>query len=314
MTRTVRAHTNIALIKYWGKENKALKIPHNSSLSLTLDKFYTDTSVTYDPTLSNDVFILDGKEVDDKVSKRVFWFMDQIRERYGIQDYARIESVNHVPREAGLASSASAFAALAKAATLHLNLSDTEVSRLARLGSGSASRSIYPDFAKWQRGSDDTNSYAVPIEMEPWSQFRMIVCILNDQIKPYPSSEAMDKTVLESPYYKAWVHQTTLDLQELETALKAHDIRSVGMIAQTNALRMHASLMAINMWYFEPRTIEIMNILRTLQKDVPAYFTMDAGPNVKIMTTQENVDAVIAALPKDISVVVCKAGPGVYEL
>lgn len=306
----VRAHTNIALIKYWGKKDSYYKIPFNSSLSLTLDAFYTDTQVKYDPALTEDHFVLDGSEIHGSKKQRVIAFMNEVRQRYGIEDYAWIESNNHVPTAAGLASSASAFSALAKASTLHLDLDDSELSRLARFGSGSASRSIYGGFAVWNRGSDDASSYAVPVSMDPWDDFRMIVCILNDQEKPYPSSMAMDVTAKQSPYFPAWVKQSEKDLAAIEDGLLAHDIDRVGSIAQANALRMHASLMACNMWYFEPKTLEIMNTVRTLQKTIPAYFTMDAGANVKIMTTRQHVDVILAALKDDVEVVVCQSGPG----
>lgn len=311
MTQTVRAHTNIALIKYWGKKDKALKIPHNSSLSLTLDQFYTDTRVTYDSQLKQDVFILDDVEVEDHIAKRVVWFMDQIRKRYNITSYATIESWNHVPKEAGLASSASAFAALAKAATLHLNLDDKELSRLARLGSGSASRSVYGDFVRWNMGTNDLDSFAEPLDVPAWDDIRMVVCLVNEGPKPYLSSMAMDVTSDESVYYDAWVKQSLVDIKAMEEALSEHDIYQVGAIAQGNALRMHASLLAVNMWYFEPETIRIMNIVRELQKTIPVFFTMDAGPNVKILTTAPYVDELIAALG-DVQTVVCSKGPAAY--
>ncbi|WP_342621600.1 diphosphomevalonate decarboxylase [Erysipelothrix sp. P66] len=310
MTKTIRAHTNIALIKYWGKKDNELKIPHNSSLSMTLDQFYTDTWVEYDATLTEDIFILDGYEVEGKEKDRVVWYMNELRKRYPLPYFARIHSTNFVPKAAGLASSASAFAALAKAATLNLDLSDEEVSRCARLGSGSASRSIYGGFVKWNRGSNDLDSFAEPIIMKPWPEFRMIVCILNDQEKPFLSSQAMNTTVEESVYYPAWVEQTEKDIINLESALKEHDIWTVGAIAQQNALRMHASLMSVNMWYFEPQTVEIMNKVRKIQKTVPAFFTMDAGPNVKIMTTSEHVETVLAEL-EGVKTVVCAPGVGV---
>ncbi|AZK44749.1 diphosphomevalonate decarboxylase [Erysipelothrix piscisicarius] len=310
MTKTIRAHTNIALIKYWGKKDNELKIPHNSSLSMTLDQFYTDTWVEYDATLTEDIFILDGYEVEGKEKDRVVWYMNELRKRYPLPYFARIHSTNFVPKAAGLASSASAFAALAKAATLNLDLSDEVVSRCARLGSGSASRSIYGGFVKWNRGSNDLDSFAEPIIMKPWPEFRMIVCILNDQEKPFLSSQAMNTTVEESVYYPAWVEQTEKDIINLESALKEHDIWTVGAIAQQNALRMHASLMAVNMWYFEPQTVEIMNKVRKIQKTVPAFFTMDAGPNVKIMTTSEHVETVLAEL-EGVKTVVCAPGVGV---
>ncbi|AMC92734.1 diphosphomevalonate decarboxylase [Erysipelothrix larvae] len=311
MSKRVRAHTNIALIKYWGKKDKDLRLPYNSSLSLTLDGFYTETSVTYDDSLDHDVFYLDGVYQDQEEAQRVFSFMRFLRSRYDLPQKAKIESWNHVPMAAGLASSASAFAALAKAATLDLDLDDTTLTRLARMGSGSASRSIYGGFVKWEQGDDDQTSIAHPIDMNPWDDIRMIVCVLNSKQKRFSSSMAMDKTVEESVYYEGWVRQSERDLVNLENALKAHDIHTVGKISQENALRMHASLMAVGLWYFEPETLDIMNRIRDLQDSIPVYFTMDAGPNVKLITTQEYVDDVLKVL-NGIEVHISKPGPGAY--
>ena len=231
MSKTVRAHTNIALIKYWGKEDDALRIPSNPSLSLTLKEFYTDTSVKYDKNLSEDIFILDGQEVSGQEKKRVTNYMDLIRKRYGLKDYALIQSTNHVPKAAGLASSASAFAALAKAATLDLDLDDVEISRLARLGSGSASRSIYPGFVKWQKGSSDDDSHAVFID-DSWDDIIMIACMINQETKPFSSTEAMDRTSKESVYFDAWVKQSFKDIILMEKYVKDKDIRKVGLLAK----------------------------------------------------------------------------------
>lgn len=312
MSKTVRAHTNIALIKYWGKEDDALRIPSNPSLSLTLKEFYTDTSVKYDKNLSEDIFILDGQEVSGQEKKRVTNYMDLIRKRYGLKDYALIQSTNHVPKAAGLASSASAFAALAKAATLDLDLDDVEISRLARLGSGSASRSIYPGFVKWQKGSSDEDSHAVFID-DSWDDIIMIACMINQETKPFSSTEAMDKTSKESVYFDAWVKQSFKDINLMEKYVKDKDIRKVGLLAQENALRMHASLLAVNMWYFEPETIRILNLVRELQKEIPVYFTMDAGPNVKLITTKTYEKTVLEAL-EGVETVVSSTGPGAYVL
>lgn len=312
MSKTVRAHTNIALIKYWGKEDDALRIPSNPSLSLTLKEFYTDTSVKYDKNLSEDIFILDGQEVSGQEKKRVTNYMDLIRKRYGLKDYALIQSTNHVPKAAGLASSASAFAALAKAATLDLDLDDVEISRLARLGSGSASRSIYPGFVKWQKGSSDEDSHAVFID-DSWDDIIMIACMINQETKPFSSTEAMDKTSKESVYFDAWVKQSFKDINLMEKYVKEKDIRKVGLLAQENALRMHASLLAVNMWYFESETIRILNLVRELQKEIPVYFTMDAGPNVKLITTKTYEKTVLEAL-EGVETVVSSTGPGAYVL
>ena len=313
MSKTVRAHTNIALIKYWGKEDESLRIPTNSSLSMTLDNFYTDTSVTYDESLREDILILDGIKQDGNTLKRIQNYMDYIRETYGIKEYATIVSTNNVPTAAGLASSASAFAALAKAATLDLGLSDIELSKLARMGSGSASRSIYGGFVEWHKGTDHDTSYAKPVDMEPWPEFVMIACIINQEEKPFSSSHAMRETKEESVYFDAWVNQSHEDIINMRQYLKEHDIHKVGLLAQENALRMHASLLAVNKWYFEPETIRIMNTIRELQKSIPVYFTMDAGPNVKLLTLDTYVDEVLKALPNT-KTVLSHAGPGAYVL
>ncbi len=312
MSRTVRAHTNIALIKYWGKEDDNLRIPSNPSLSMTLKEFYTDTSVTYDASLEEDIFYLDDILVEGKEKNRVVAFMDFIRSRYQLKEYAVIRSYNHVPKAAGLASSASAFAALAKAATLDLGLDDKELSRLARQGSGSASRSIYPGFVKWQKGSSDIDSYAIPIEKK-WDDVIMIACLINKETKNFSSTLAMEKTAKESVYFDAWVKQSFKDIDLMEEYIKQRDIKKVGQLAQENALRMHASLLAVNMWYFEPETIMILNRVRELQKEIPVYFTMDAGPNVKLITSKAYKDVVLEAF-SDVETVVSEQGPGAYVL
>lgn len=313
MVKTVRAHTNIALIKYWGKVNDDLRIPSNSSLSMTLKEFYTDTSVDYQETLKEDILFIDHQEIVGDEKKRVVKFMDFIRKRYGLTAYAKIDSVNHVPMAAGLASSASAFAALAKAATLDLHLSDKELSRLARMGSGSASRSIYGGFVKWNMGTDDKDSFAEPIEMESWDEVIMIACLVNKETKPYSSSVAMDETSKHSVYFDAWVKQSHIDIRSMESYLKAKDINKVGLLAQENALRMHASLLAVNKWYFEPETIRVLNIIRDLQKEIPVYFTMDAGPNVKLITLKKYKSKILKALG-EIETVVSGQGPGIHVL
>src|SRR5690625_3856942 len=168
MQATAKAHTNIALIKYWGKRDESLILPTNNSLSLTLDAFYTTTKVQFDLELEEDIFNLDGQVVQGVQYDRVKQFLDMIR-AYADQlnIFAKVDSTNTVPTAAGFASSASGFAALAAASThaLGLDLSDQELSRLTRMGSGSACRSIYGGFAEWEQGQkeDGSDSYAVPI-------------------------------------------------------------------------------------------------------------------------------------------------------
>ena len=195
-SKWVRAHTNIAFIKYWGKEDETLILPKNNSLSLTLDAFYTDTQVCFDKKLNKDILFIDGEEQDKKALKKAQVILDLVRKEAGIHEFARIDSKNHVPTAAGLASSASGLAALAGAASLAagLNLTKEELSRLARRGSGSASRSIYGGFAEWQKGSSDIDSFAIPIDEADWD-IGMIFIIVDDGRKEVSSTEGMRRVV-----------------------------------------------------------------------------------------------------------------------
>ena len=154
MKATAKAHTNIALIKYWGKRNESLILPTNNSLSITLDGFYTTTSVEFKEELTNDRFLLMMQAVEGEQFQRVTNFLDLVRDLSGKKLFAEVHSVNAVPTAAGFASSASGFAALAAASSkaIGLELSETELSRLTRQGSGSACRSIFGGFAEWQKG------------------------------------------------------------------------------------------------------------------------------------------------------------------
>lgn len=162
MEAIARAHTNIALIKYWGKRNTQLFLPTNSSLSITLDHFYTETKVQFSDQFEKDSLILDGSQVSDQEIGKITAFLDHVRNIAGTKVFAKVTSVNHVPTAAGFASSASGYAALAAAASkaLQLDLIGTELSALARQGSGSASRSIFGGFVEWQKGekTDGTDS------------------------------------------------------------------------------------------------------------------------------------------------------------
>ncbi|MYL59433.1 diphosphomevalonate decarboxylase, partial [Virgibacillus halodenitrificans] len=199
MKATAKAHTNIALIKYWGKRNEEIILPTNNSLSLTLDGFYTETTVALHEDYTEDHFILDGQPVVGEQYKRVTTFLDLIRKLAGKNIYADVRSINNVPTAAGFASSASGFAALAAAGTkaMGIHLSEQELSRLTRQGSGSACRSIYGGFAEWRMGkeNDGSDSYAVPIApVEHWD-LRVAAVILSSTMKKVSSREGMKRTV-----------------------------------------------------------------------------------------------------------------------
>ncbi|KPN82748.1 Diphosphomevalonate decarboxylase [Apilactobacillus kunkeei] len=310
---TARAHTNIALVKYWGKENEELIIPANSSLSLTLDEFYTDTSVHFDESLSSDEVTLNGKVIEDeKITK----FMDIIRKKSNINAFARIESTNHVPTSAGLASSASAYAALAAAGSkaYGLNLSKKGLSRLARRGSGSATRSIFGGFAAWNKGTDDESSYGYSIEDPVKMDINMIAIILDNQPKKISSRKGMKISIKTSPYYQSWIKQTTADFQIIEEAIKENDFTTLGKTAELNAMRMHSLTLSSDpsYLYINADSLKVINMVNELRENgVECYYTMDAGPNVKIICQSDKINAITDKLSDKFSNDQIKvSGPG----
>ena len=317
MKAKARAHANIALIKYWGKEDEELSIPNNSSLSLTLEAFYTETEVEFSELISEDEFYLDNRK-DDITLLKVSKFLDLFRDRLNIKTRAIVKSINHVPTAAGLASSASAFAALAAAANKAsgLNLDDKELSTFARKGSGSATRSIYGGIVEWQKGDSDQTSYAIEIDDGDWD-IGMVVVLVNSNEKKISSTAAMKQTVLTSPYYPSWIKDSEKDLIDIKAAIKDRDIRKIGEISERNALKMHATMLAAKppIMYFEPNSILVIQIVQQLrEKGIAAYFTMDAGPNVKILCKLSDANTIKEDLLKSFDkkdIIVTKVGPKV---
>lgn len=312
---SARAHTNIALIKYWGKQDKDLIIPYNSSLSLTLEHFYTDTTVTFDDTLSEDIFFLNDEQKNDQ---KVSHFLDIVRNKAQKNIFARVESTNHVPTSAGLASSASAYAALALAASsaIGLELTKRELSRLARRGSGSASRSIFGGLVEWEKGHNDEDSFAMPIEETVDWDIQMIAIMINSNQKEVDSRSGMQHSVDTSPFYHEWVRSSEHDLIEMKKAISEKNLDKVGQIAENNAMKMHATTLSANpsFTYFNPDSIRAMDAVKALRKSgITCYFTMDAGPNVKIICSKAETPYILNKLSplfgKD-NLLVAKPGPG----
>lgn len=318
-TYTARAHTNIALLKYWGKADTTYMVPTTTSISLTLDEFYTDTTVTFDNTLTNDVVFLNDTQLTGNQASKVVHVLDLVRELAGIKIFAHVSSTNHVPTAAGLASSASAFAALAGAASYAAGLEPTlaDISRLARRGSGSASRSVFGGFVKWERGTDDTTSVAEPLnEVIDWP-IQLITVILNDQPKAVDSRSGMQHAQATSPFYDIWVARTNSQTEAMIAALNAHDLDAIGSIAEANALEMHATNTTANppFNYLTDRSWAVLSIIQKLRATgISVYATMDAGPNVKLISDPKDTDTILAALhdwQPDITTQVATPGPGI---
>ena len=322
MQATAKAHTNIALIKYWGKRNESLILPTNNSLSLTLDGFYTETTVHFSENLEKDWFFLDNKKVVGVPLNRVTSFLDLVRSLAGKENlFAEIQSVNKVPTAAGFASSASGFAALAAASSraLNLNLNEQELSRLTRQGSGSACRSVYGGFAEWQQGSqlDGADSYAVQIASEDHWDVRMAAVVLSAEEKDVSSREGMKRTVDTSPFFEGWVNSIPADLETIKEGISSRNFAKVGEVTEANCLKMHATTLGATppFTYWHHSTLLVMQAIQSMRKKgIPAYFTIDAGPNVKVLYLPEFEDTIkkeLQALPGVKDVVLSRAGQGI---
>lgn len=325
MKATAKAHTNIALIKYWGKRDESLILPMNNSLSLTLDGFYTTTTVEFREDLVHDTFLLDHNEVTGEPYLQVTRFLDLIRNYSGKTGmYAEVRSFNQVPTAAGFASSASGFSALAAAATraLDLGISGKELSILARQGSGSSCRSIYGGFVEWQKGSrpDGSDSYAVQIASQEYWDLRVAAVVLNESSKKVLSRVGMKRTVDTSVFYSGWLESIPDDLGQIKQGIKDKDFEKVGQIAEANCLKMHATTLGASppFTYWHDKTLSVMHEVQSIRaQGFPAFFTIDAGPNVKVLYLQEHEKTVqekLRAIPGVDDVIISRPGQGVTYL
>lgn len=315
-----RAYTNIALIKYWGKKNEELILPMNNSLSLTLDAFYTETEVIFSDSYMVDEFYLDGTLQDEKATKKVSQFLDLFRKEAGLSLKASVISQNFVPTAAGLASSASGLAALAGACNtaLKLGLDDLSLSRFARRGSGSACRSIFGGFVEWEKSHDDLSSYAKPVPSDSFEDdLAMVFVLINDQKKEVSSRNGMRRTVETSSFYQGWLDSVEGDLYQLKQAIKTKDFQLLGETMERNGLKMHGTTLAAQppFTYWSPDSLKAMDAVRQLRKQgIPCYFTMDAGPNVKVLVENSHLSEVQETFTKLFSkeqVITAHAGPGI---
>lgn len=315
MTHKSKAHTNIALVKYWGKKESKDNLPINSSISLTLDNFYTITSVTYDKNLKQDELKIDDIEIQGIEFLRVTKFMDRIREMYKIPYYAYIDSKNHVPKKAGLASSSSAFAALAHAAlkAYGINVSDKELSTLARIGSGSASRSVFGGFVIWEEGTNHETSYAYTLKDA--EEYALIVCMVDKKEKSIDSRSAMLK-LNEFPELKEeWIENTKYLFEEMKEAILEDDLERIGSIAESHANLMHYVIQETGVTFLTDKSFEIMDLTEKIRlKGLPVFYTMDAGPNVKILTKKKYVSQVLPYYEKVAEILVCYQGGGIESI
>jgi diphosphomevalonate decarboxylase len=314
------ALANVALVKYFGKRDHALNLPAAGSLSLALEPLETETEISFEPDLERDEVLANGAEAPPPFSARVSAFLDVVRGLAGASDRARVATTNRFPTGAGLASSASGFAALALAATeaLGMKLAERELSALARRGSGSAARSIPGGVAVWDAGerADGADSFARAIAGPGDWDLRLVVGVSDPGPKALGSTQAMEQTRLTSPYYAAWIETARAQLGEAIGAVERRDLERLGEIAERSALAMHAAALAAKpgIAFWNGTTVEALHAIRKLRaRGHLAFFTCDAGPQPKALCSPSDEAAVataLAALPGMRKVIRCRIGGG----
>jgi diphosphomevalonate decarboxylase len=281
------ATANIALIKYWGNRDDNLRLPTNGSISMNLDGLFTRTQVTFDPIFERDTLVLNKKEVFGKRLERVSAFLNLVRELADQKYQASVISENNFPIGAGIASSAAAFAALSLAATraIGLELPETALSQLARRGSGSACRSIPGGFVEWNAGIDDSDSYAHSIAPATHWDLADCIAIVSMGHKSISSTEG-HSLASTSPLQAERVKDTPRRLELCRQAILNRDFQALTEIVELDSHWMHAVMMTSHprLLYWAPATLRVMQAVHGWRnKNLPACYTIDAGPNVHVL-------------------------------
>ncbi len=310
---TAAAHPNLALVKYWGQRDAALNLPANDSLSVNLSGATTTTTVTFDEALAEDAVFLNDEVCDPVTCTRVSAHLDRVREMAGVGSPARVDSHNDFPAAAGVASSASAFAALSLAATraAGLDLDERALSILARKGSGSACRSIPAGFVEWLAGESDAESYAR--QVAPPEHWDLRILTVSFDVRPKAvSSLAGHRAALTSPFFTARLASVRETLRTVRSALLDRDFAALGCAVEREALSLHAVAMTSRVdekpWlsgilYWQPETVALLRSVQTWRRaGLPVYFSLDAGPSVHLLCEAERESRLEEVLEGSLSI------------
>ena len=301
---TVRSYANIAIIKYWGKKAEKEMVPATSSISLTLENMYTETTLSPLPAdATADVFYINGQLQNEAEHKKMSKIIDRYRPEGA--GFVRIDTKNNMPTAAGLSSSSSGLSALVKAcnAYFQLGLNRKDLALEAKFASGSSSRSFYGPLAAWDKDSGEI----YPVETE--LKLAMIMLVLEDQKKPISSRDGMKLCVETSTTFEEWIRQSEQDYEDMLVYLKENDFKKVGELTEKNALAMHATTKTAtpSFSYLTDASYEAMDFVRQLRKQGEScYFTMDAGPNVKVLCLEEDLEHLSELLGQRYRLIVSK--------
>ncbi len=291
MKATAIAPSNIAFIKYWGKKDEKLRLPANTSISMNLSNLQTTTTVEFSKDLENDCVEIDKSGSD---APRVIDFIDMIRRRAKVSDKVKVISKNNFPTAGGLASSASGFAALTLAATaaVGLRLSEKELSMLARMGSGSACRSIPNGFVEWE------TSYAVSLYPPEYWDIIDVVAVV-DEGKKDVSTTAGHRSAQSSLFFSPRMAHINDKINQLKKAMRDKNFNQFGEIVEAEALEMHAVMLTSvpPLIYWRPTTIRLMReVINWRREGLPVYFTIDAGPHLHLICQKKDESSIVKRL------------------
>lgn len=292
MKATAIAPSNIAFIKYWGKKDEKLRIPENGSISVNLSNLNTTTTVEFSSQLIHDSVTINDM-MDRKQGERVITHLNRIRKLTNIKLYTRVVSKNNFPASSGLASSASSFAALtlAGSSAAGLNLSEKELSILARLGSGSACRSIPDGYVEWLDGKTSETSYALSIFPPDYWDINIIVVVVSEESKDISTTEGHALTA-KNHFMPIRIAMMNEKIKQIKKFIKEKKFPQFGDLVEKEALELHAIALTSNppIIYWQPATVSIMKLVQTLRKEgLAVYFTIDAGPNICLICEKKNV-------------------------
>lgn len=314
---TAISPANIAFIKYWGKRDSKINLPFNNSISMNLNNCLTITTVEFSPSLKKDTVFIDKERVLGSKRERVIKIIDIVRKRTKMRYKAMIVSQNNFPADAGIASSAAAFSALALASSsaAGLSLDNRELSILARLGSGSACRSIPDGFSEWRKGTSTNNSFAT--QLAPPSHWKLvdIVTVVADEKKKASSTHGHSLAVT-SPYFKKRQREVAKRVKNVRECLIKRQFERFGHLIEEEAIDLHLISMSSRppVFYWNKGSIEVIHKLHEWRGDgLKAFFTMDAGPNMHVICQSKDskrLDRKLRRLPEVLFCIVNKPARG----
>mgnify|MGYP001581362195 CR=1 FL=1 len=294
MKATAVAPSNIAFIKYWGRKDETLRLPENGSLSMNLSGLQTTTTVEFSPHFTEDYIEINSR-IEPNEGSRAIKHLDRVRALAKISEFAKVVTKNNFPTGTGLSSSASGFAALTVAAAkaAGLNLSEKDLSILARQGSGSACRSIPDGFVEWFDGDTSDTSYAVSLHPPDYWDIVDVVALVSEGKKDVPTSEGQ-KLVSTSPFYKMRKAHMKEKLEYAKALLSAKNFPEFGELMEAEALELHAIMLTSHpsLIYWTPGTLRIMKLTKKWRAEgIHVYFTINTGQDIHLICEGKNKHA-----------------------